>query len=83
MGSNRSRVQIDLLKRYFNTIYIVADNDDAKNDYAGQVSAQKVVDKLGGSGIMVVPPTRYKDIGEMPDEEIKALVESVNDIGEI
>lgn len=74
MGSNRSKMQVSLLGRYFDTIYIVQDNDTAENGFAGQAAAAKLVDKLGGRGIIVKPPERYKDIGEMPEEEIKLLV---------
>lgn len=74
MGANRSKVQIHLLGRYFNMVYIVQDNDTAENSFAGQAAAAKLLDKLGDRGIIVKPPERYKDIGEMSDEEIKLLV---------
>ena len=74
MGSSRGKVQVSLLNRYFNKVYIVADVDDATNDFAGQVGAQKLADRLGQRGIIVLPPKGFKDVGEMPDELIKKLV---------
>ena len=81
MGSAIGKTQVSLLNRYFGTVYIVQDNDDQSNGYAGQASAAKLRDKLT-RGIIVVPPRDYKDIGEMPDEQIRQLVTSTQDITE-
>lgn len=80
MSANRSKAQINLLGRHFNNVYVVQDNDPASNGFAGQVAAKKLVDKLADRGIIVVPPEGYKDIGDMPDEEIKLLVAQTTDI---
>ena len=80
MGSNRGKTQVSLLTRYFNKVYIIQDNDTVDNGFAGQASALKLFEKLGGRGIIVKPPQQYKDIGEMPDEEIVLLVEKTQDI---
>ena len=80
MGSNRGKTQVSLLIRYFNKIYIVQDNDTEANGFAGQASALKLLEKIGDRGIIVKPPQRYKDIGEMPDDEIKLMVDKTHNI---
>lgn len=78
MGSNHSKQQIEILNKYFNTIMIMQDNDNANNDFAGQVAAKKLCEKLGGRGIIVKPPEQFKDVGEMPQDELKAFVSELN-----
>ena len=80
MGTGSGTTQVSLLERYFNRVYIVQDNDGSSNGFAGQSSAQKLLDKLGRRGIIVVPPQGYKDIGEMPIAEIKAFLTGEQDI---
>lgn len=80
MGTGSGTTQVSLLERYFNRVYIVQDNDGSSNGFAGQSSAQKLLDKLGRRGIIVVPPQGYKDIGEMPIAEIKTFLTGEQDI---
>lgn len=68
LGANVSKFQIDLLKKFFNNIYVVADNDDA-----GGNMAEKLVDKLGSRVSVIHLDKKYKDIGDMSDEEIKNI----------
>jgi len=69
LGANVSSSQIELLKKYFNDIYIVSDNDDA-----GNTMANKLIDKLGGRSSIIKLDSTYKDIGDMLDSDIiKAL----------
>lgn len=68
LGANVSRIQTDLLQKYFNNIFVVADNDEA-----GGNMKNKLINKLGSRVSPIEINNRYKDIGDMPDEEIKKL----------
>lgn len=68
LGSNVSSIQVDLLKKYFNNIVLLADNDDA-----GNTMRQKLIDKLGPRISVIKLDSKYKDIGDMDDEAIKKL----------
>jgi predicted CXXCH cytochrome family protein len=71
LGANVSNFQTDLLQKYFNNIYVIADNDEA-----GGNMKSKLVEKLGGRVTVINIDKKYKDIGDMPDEAIKNLDES-------
>ena len=76
LGANVSNSQIELLKKYFNEICIVSDNDDA-----GNTMAQKLIDKIGSRAFSIKLDSKYKDIGDMLDSDIiKLLDNSYNDI---
>jgi DNA primase len=68
LGANISKIQIDLLKKYFNNIYVVADNDEA-----GSTMANTLIEKLGGRVAKIQLDKQYKDIGDMSDEAIRSL----------
>jgi DNA primase len=68
LGANVSNIQIDLLKKYFNNIYVIADNDEA-----GGNMKDKIIEKLGSRVTVVQLEKQYKDIGDMTDEDIKNL----------
>ena len=65
LGANVSTSQIELLKKYFNDIYIVSDNDDAGNSMSS-----KLIGKLGGRSSIIKLNSMYKDIGDMLDSDI-------------
>jgi predicted CXXCH cytochrome family protein len=71
LGANVSNFQTDLLQKYFNNIYVIADNDEA-----GGNMKSKLIEKLGGRVTVINIDKKYKDIGDMPDEAIKNLDES-------
>jgi len=71
LGANVSSVQTDLLKKYFNNIIVIADNDEA-----GGNMKDKIVERLGSRVTVIKLDKQYKDIGDMPDEAIKNLDES-------
>jgi len=56
------------LKKYFNNIIVLADNDDAGNNMIG-----KLIESLGSRISVVQLDKKYKDIGDMDDEAIKSL----------
>lgn len=68
LGANVSNFQIDLLQKYFNNIIVIADNDEA----GGNMKA-RVQEKLGSRVSVIQLNNTYKDIGDMPDDEIKKL----------
>lgn len=68
LGSNISRNQIELLTKHFNSVIIVPDNDDA-----GLSMSQKIIDKMGSRAISIGLPSRFKDIGDITDQDIKEL----------
>ncbi len=68
LGANVSNIQVELLKKYFNSIYIIADNDEA-----GGNMKDRLLEKLGSIVTVIQLNKQYKDIGDMPDDEIKKL----------
>jgi DNA primase len=68
LGANVSSVQMKLLEKYFSDVILVADNDEA-----GSTMIERIVGKIGSKVSVVNIDKKYKDIGEMSDEEIKKL----------
>ena len=68
LGANVSSVQMKLLEKYFSDVILVADNDEA-----GSTMVERIVGKIGSKVSVVNIDKKYKDIGEMSDEEIKKL----------
>lgn len=68
LGANVSKNQIELLQKYFNSIIVVADNDDA-----GGNMKDKILDNLGGRTSILHLEKQYKDIGDMSDDDIKKI----------
>lgn len=71
LGANVSNYQIELLQKYFNNIFVIADNDEA-----GGNMKNKIVEKLESRVTVIQLDKKYKDIGDMTDEEIKNIDES-------
>ena len=71
LGANVSNFQTDLLQKYFNNIIVIADNDEA-----GGNMKDKIIERLGNRVTVTKIDKKYKDIGDMPDEEIKKLDET-------
>lgn len=68
LGASVNGTQIELLRKYFNEIIVIADNDEA-----GGNMKDKIIDKLGSRVTVVQLNSQYKDIGDMDDESIKEL----------
>jgi len=68
LGANVSSVQMKLLEKYFSDVILVADNDEA-----GSVMVERILGKIGSKVSVINIDKKYKDIGEMSDEEIKKL----------
>lgn len=71
LGANVSNIQIELLQKYFNDIYVIADNDEA-----GGNMKDRIVEKLGSRVTLITLDKKYKDIGDMDDDAIKNLEHS-------
>jgi DNA primase len=74
LGSTVSNTQCHLLKKYFNSVVVIGDNDDA-----GRGMQQKVLEKLGSRATLISLPDRFKDIGDMTDEDIQKLTTKIQD----
>jgi DNA primase len=68
LGANVSVSQIRLLEKYFNNVVLIADNDEA-----GSIMRDKLVEKLGHLVTVISLDKKYKDIGDMEDDDIKKL----------
>jgi len=68
LGANVSNIQIDLLRKYFNNIIVIADNDEA-----GGNMKDRAVERLGSRVSVLQLDNKYKDIGDMDDEAIRSL----------
>jgi DNA primase len=72
LGANVSKTQTDLLTKYFNDVIVVGDNDDA-----GKEMQKKILDRLGHRATLISLPSRFKDIGDMQDSDIKELTDKI------
>jgi DNA primase len=68
LGSNVSNIQTNLLQKYFNNVIVIADNDEA-----GGNMKDRIIKKLGSRVSVIQLSEKYKDIGDMSDEDIKKL----------
>jgi DNA primase len=68
LGANVSNYQIDLLQKYFNNVIVIADNDEAGGNMMSRIS-----EKLGSRVSVIKLDKKYKDIGDMSDEDIKNI----------
>jgi DNA primase len=68
LGANVSSSQMELLRKYFTNVILIADNDEA-----GIIMSEKLREKLGNLVTVITPDKKYKDIGDMTDEEIKTM----------
>lgn len=66
LGSGVTKEQIELLFRYFPTVYVSPDRDEA-----GKKMASVLMDK---GAILRVVPEGYNDIGDLTDDQIKELL---------
>jgi DNA primase len=74
LGSNIPNTQIELLKKYFNNIIVIGDNDEA-----GRSMQQRIFDKVGKRATLISIPERFKDVGDMKDSDIQELITRIKD----
>jgi len=70
LGATVSNSQKDILRKYFNDIVVVGDNDEA-----GKGMAQKLCQTLGSIAINANLPDTVKDISDLNDTQLKEFVE--------
>lgn len=73
LGATISKNQVELLEKYFNEIYLIADNDEA-----GKSMSKKMIDRLKSRVSIIQLDTKYKDIGDMQDSDIIKLSNSID-----
>ena len=73
LGATISKSQVELLEKYFNEIYLIADNDEA-----GKSMSKKMIDKLKSRVSIITLDAKYKDIGDMKDSDIIKLSSSID-----
>lgn len=69
LGASVNKTQKTLLKKYFNNIIVIADNDEA-----GQGMASRIKEDLGNLVITPRLPNNVKDVSDLNDEELKNFV---------
>jgi DNA primase len=74
LGAYVSKFQTNLLTKYFNSVIVVADNDNG-----GNKMVDKMVDRLGHRVTVVGIPQRFKDVGDMTDADIAELTNRTQD----
>jgi DNA primase len=73
LGASISSYQKSLLKKYFRSIILIADNDEA-----GRAMANKLQSQLE-SVIIAHVPEPYKDVSDMKDDQISSFVAQFDD----
>lgn len=76
LGATISKEQRNLLKQYFNHIFLLPDNDDA-----GKLMANKLKTQFGSGCAILELPNNIKDVSDMSDEQLKLFVNEVDDLG--
>lgn len=62
------------MTKYFNNVIVIPDNDDA-----GKTMTDKIVKRMKDRATVIGLPQRFKDIGDMTDEDIFKLTEKMQD----
>jgi len=75
LGSNVTKEQLRLIFKYFSEVYVVPDRDEA-----GKRMALTMMDR---GAILVAVPEGAKDVGDLTDERIKALLDRSNPVAGI
>jgi DNA primase len=70
LGATVSNAQKEILRKYFNDIIVVGDNDEA-----GQGMVQKLCQTLGHIATQGILPNTVKDISDLNDDELKLFIE--------
>lgn len=74
LGNHISNFQVELLTRAFNSVIIIADNDQG-----GNKMNEKAAKKLGDRASIVGIPSRFKDVGDMADSDIDTFISKTQD----
>ena len=74
LGASINRNQKDLLKKYFTSIILISDNDEA-----GRGMSEKLKDYFGNSIIIGNLPSNIKDVSDMDNDELSKFVSMFDD----
>jgi DNA primase len=74
LGASVSNIQLGLLEKYFSTVVVIGDNDDA-----GKLMKERVLTRLGNRAILITLPDRFKDVGDLTDSDIAQLNTKISD----
>ncbi len=74
LGSTISKSQLDLLRKNFTNVILIADNDEA-----GHKMVSRAVETLGSLVIPVFPSEGYKDVGSMDNTTLDAFLRGLDD----
>ena len=74
LGASVNKRQKDLLKKYFTSIILVSDNDEA-----GTVMLNKMKDHFGHNLIAGTLPSDVKDVSDMDDKRLSEFVKQFDD----
>lgn len=74
LGASVNRTQKQLLKKYFNNVIMLADNDEA-----GRSMAQRLKEDLGSIVITPKLPNSVKDVSDLNDQQLKDFVSGLDD----
>lgn len=74
LGASVNKRQKELLKKYFRSIILVSDNDEA-----GAGMAEKLKATFGHSLIVANPPSDVKDVSDMDDHRLASFVSQFED----
>jgi DNA primase len=73
LGASISEIQKNLLKKYFRSIIIVSDNDEAGRNMAKKLSAS-------ADGVIVGNlPDHVKDVSDLDDDQLSSFISQFND----
>lgn len=73
LGANITSGQVEIVKKYFNKVFVIGDNDDA-----GKKMAEKMVTKLPKITRPVILPDRYKDVSEMEQNTLTEYISRID-----
>lgn len=74
LGASVNRTQKQLLKKYFNNVIMLADNDEA-----GHSMAQRLKEDLGSIVITPKLPSSVKDVSDLNDQQLADFVSGLDD----
>lgn len=73
LGANIASGQLEIVKKYFNKVFVIGDNDDA-----GKEMAKKMIEKLPRITRSVILPDSYKDVSEMKQEQLTEYISKID-----
>lgn len=73
-GAYVSKGQTELLTKNFNSVIVVGDNDDG-----GMIMMNKMKERIGDRAVCISVPSRFKDVGDLTDEDISKLTTRADD----